>query len=116
MDTPARRLARLILCAIVLCGSVVAVWLGMAGQLRPLAAGVVCLLAMPSIRYLPGGTKAAAWLFAIWVGLTLALVARVDYIETVFAGDRARLAVAGGLSYLVLAGVAFWACGSLKKA
>ncbi len=115
MDATVRRGLRVVLSLLPVAGSALALFLAWNGQLRFLSAVVICLLAVPAVRSLPGGSRAASWLFAVWVGLTLAFLARVDIVEQAFRGQRARLALAGGLAYLVLAASAFWACAGDGK-
>jgi len=113
------RLVRRALAVLSVVGSVVLAAWALGGGPDPLGAGVACLLAIGTVRVLPGGSRAGAWLFVLWLALALVLAGRARLGETPAGPERWRVAALGAATYLVLAFVAFRAtaggCGRRER-
>ena len=111
-----RAVARALLAACIFLGTVVVILLAFHGDLNFLPTGGLALLALATLRLLPGGSRAAGWWVAVWAAMTLIVVGRSPLPESVLDLSRTRLALLGGVVYLSVALTAFWACqGSAGK-
>jgi diadenosine tetraphosphatase ApaH/serine/threonine PP2A family protein phosphatase len=107
---PLKKLVRAVLLVLVALASAGAAWLGVAGLLGWMAVGALLALGLGTLRTLPGGSRAAGWLFAVWLGLSLVLVGTADEVVARVDLGRAELAVGGSVTFLVLACLAVWSC------
>jgi len=101
------RVVRWALSVLAVAGAVVLAAWALGGGVDPLGAGVACLLAIGTVKVLPGGSRAGAWLFILWLALSLVIAGRARLGETPPGPERWRVAALGAATYLVLAFVAF---------
>ena len=107
---PLRKPIRAVLLLLVALASAGVAWLGVAGLLSWMAVGALLALGLGTLRALPSGSRAAGWLFAVWLGLSLILVGTADEVVARLELGRAQLAVGGSVTFLVLSCLAVWSC------
>jgi hypothetical protein len=105
-----RKLVRWVLVGLVALASLGIAWLGISGFVGWVRVGILLALGLGCLRALPGGSRAAGWLFAVWVGLSLVLIGTVDEVVARLALERAQLAIGGGVAFLGLASLGLWGC------
>jgi hypothetical protein len=105
-----RKLVRCVLVVLVVLASLGVAGLGIAGLVGWVRVGILLALGLGCLRALPGGSRAAGWLFAVWVGLSLILVGTEGEVTARLALDRAQLALGGGAAFLGLASLGLWGC------
>jgi len=65
------RIVRWGLSVLSVAGSIALAAWALGGGVDPVGAGVACLLAVGTVKVLPGGSRAGAWLFILWLALSL---------------------------------------------
>lgn len=105
-----KTLVRVLLVVLVAAASAGVAWLGFGEMLSWARVGALLALGLGCLRALPGGSRAAGWLFAVWLGLSLILLGTADDVIARVPLERTRLAIAGGGLFLALASLALWSC------
>lgn len=111
----ARALVRAGLALVVFAGTAGIILAAFRGLVGPWSAGILAVVALIALRWLPQGSRAAGWLTAVWVALALILLGWSEAVAQGVGLPKHRLALVGGVVYLIVAAAAFWACGGERK-